>query len=127
VSFSGSFEIRKFQGSFISKGAQLVNSSPWCFSSGTIRTVKRLWLRPLEVRMTAGTAREKGGPGHFLREGENRMKNPRTRRPISLGLLILGGVLLFLAPENAWLGLVFIGLGILLEVAGIMLAHRSGN
>lgn len=55
------------------------------------------------------------------------MKNPRTRRPVSFGLLILGGVLLFLAPENAWLGLVFVGLGILLEVAGIMLAHRSGN
>ncbi|HWP01787.1 MAG TPA: hypothetical protein VNL74_14385 [Methylococcus sp.] len=43
VSFSGSFQVRKFQGNFISKGAQVVNLGPWCFSSGTIRTVKRLW------------------------------------------------------------------------------------
>lgn len=62
-----------------------------------------------------------------FKRAKNRMKNPRTRRPVSLGLLILGGVLLFLAPENAWLGLAFVGLGILLEVAGIILTHRSGN
>jgi hypothetical protein len=51
--------------------------------------------------------------------------NPRTRRAVSLLLLILGGVLLFLAPKDVWLGLVLLGMGLALEVAGAVLHHPS--
>ncbi|MDP2785636.1 MAG: hypothetical protein Q8O38_13750 [Sulfurimicrobium sp.] len=53
------------------------------------------------------------------------IKNPRTRRILSLGLLILGGVILFLAPANAWAGAILVALGIALEIAGILLGHRK--
>ncbi|MGX2039530.1 hypothetical protein ACWJKU_05260 [Methylocaldum sp. MU1018] len=53
------------------------------------------------------------------------LKNPRIRRRVSLGLLATGGVLFLLAPENAWIGLIFAGLGVLLEVLGIALRHAG--
>jgi|APLow6443716910_1056828.scaffolds.fasta_scaffold421935_2 hypothetical protein len=53
------------------------------------------------------------------------IKNPRTRRSLSLGLLILGGTILFLAPEDAWAGGILVALGIALEIAGIVLGHRK--
>jgi hypothetical protein len=51
--------------------------------------------------------------------------NPRTRRRLALGLLTAGGVLFLLAPENAWISLIFAGLGVLLEVLGIRLEHAD--
>jgi hypothetical protein len=53
------------------------------------------------------------------------IKNSRTRRRLSLGLLVSGAVLLLLAPENAWIGLAFVALGLLLEVLGIWLGHAD--
>lgn len=52
-------------------------------------------------------------------------KNPRTKRVISVSLLILGGVLIFLAPEDIWIGVVLFALGIGIEIAGLVLGHRG--
>lgn len=53
------------------------------------------------------------------------MKNPRNRRYLSVGLLAAGGILFLLAPENAWISLIFAALGILLEVFGVRLGHSG--
>ena len=49
--------------------------------------------------------------------------NPRTKRRLSLSLLVLGGLLMFLAPENIWIGAVLFVLGIAVEIAGAMLGQ----
>lgn len=51
------------------------------------------------------------------------IKNVRMRRAVSLALIVLGGVLLLLAPEDIWIGAILVGLGIALEVVGIALGH----
>lgn len=51
--------------------------------------------------------------------------NKRLRRRISIGLLATGGILFLLAPENAWTGLGFIALGVLLEILGVRLGHSD--
>ena len=53
------------------------------------------------------------------------IRNPRTKRKLSLSLLVLGGLLIFLAPENIWIGTVLFGLGIAVEIAGAVLRQRS--
>jgi hypothetical protein len=53
------------------------------------------------------------------------IENPRTKRRLSLSLLVLGGLLMFLAPENFWIGAVLFGLGIAVEIAGAVLRQRS--
>jgi hypothetical protein len=53
------------------------------------------------------------------------IRNSRTRRFLSVLLVILGGVLMFLAPENIWIGAVFFGLGAGVEIAGLALGHRK--
>ncbi|MBN9125792.1 MAG: hypothetical protein J0I90_00230 [Nitrosospira sp.] len=50
--------------------------------------------------------------------------NPRSKRKLSLPLIILGGLLMFLAPENIWVGAVLFGLGIIVEIAGAVLRQR---
>lgn len=53
------------------------------------------------------------------------IKNPRIRRTLSLSLMVLGGVILFLAPPGALAGATLVALGIALEIAGIVLGHRK--
>ncbi|MEN6587135.1 MAG: hypothetical protein ABFE02_13940 [Sulfuricella sp.] len=53
------------------------------------------------------------------------IKNPRTRRILSLSLLVLGGLMLFLAPPNEWAGAVLVALAVALEIAGAVLGHRK--
>ncbi len=53
------------------------------------------------------------------------IKDPRRRRRISWGLLGVGGFLLLLTPENAWIGLVFAGVGLALEALGVILGHSG--
>ena len=53
------------------------------------------------------------------------IKNPRTRRILSLGLLVLGGVMLLLAPANVWAGAILVALAIALEIVGTVLGHRK--
>ncbi|MBA4141859.1 MAG: hypothetical protein H0X43_02405 [Nitrosospira sp.] len=53
------------------------------------------------------------------------IRNPRTKRILSVSLLVLGGVLMFLAPENFWIGAVLFALGLGVEIVGLVLAHRK--
>lgn len=53
------------------------------------------------------------------------IRNPRARRALSVLLMVVGGVLLFLAPEDIWIGALLLGLGIALEVAGALMYRRS--
>ena len=52
------------------------------------------------------------------------IKNKRTRHGVAILLAVSGGVLMFLAPQ-AWIGAVFLGLGVVLEVIGIALEHDA--
>lgn len=53
------------------------------------------------------------------------IKNPRTRRRLSLGLLAAAGALFLLAPENAWISVIFAAFGVLLEVFGVKMGHSA--
>lgn len=48
----------------------------------------------------------------------------RSRRVLAMILVVLGGVLMVLAPE-IWAGLVVLGLGVAIELAGIALERRA--
>jgi uncharacterized membrane protein HdeD (DUF308 family) len=48
----------------------------------------------------------------------------RSRRVLAGFLVLLGGVLMFLAPE-IWAGLAVLVLGVVVEVAGIALERQS--
>lgn len=52
------------------------------------------------------------------------IRNPRTRRLLSGALLAVGGVLLFLAPDDAWIGGLLLFLAITLEVIGVLMQRR---
>ncbi len=52
------------------------------------------------------------------------LKNPRTRRSLAIGLIVVGGLLILLAPE-VWAGVVMLALGVVIEVIGIALEHRN--
>jgi drug/metabolite transporter (DMT)-like permease len=53
----------------------------------------------------------------------NMLRNRRSRRYIAILLVVLGGALMYLAPEG-WLGLVLLILGVVVEVAGITLERK---
>ncbi len=48
----------------------------------------------------------------------------RTRRALAGSLVILGGVLIYLAPE-IWGGLLVLALGVVIELAGIALERKE--
>lgn len=48
----------------------------------------------------------------------------RSRRVLAIFLVILGGVLMILAPE-IWAGLVVLALGVIIELAGITLERKA--
>lgn len=52
------------------------------------------------------------------------LKKRRSRRVLALTLVVLGGVLMFLAPP-IWAGLLVLALGVAVELAGIALEHRA--
>lgn len=52
------------------------------------------------------------------------IKNLRTRRISAAIMVVLGAVLMLIAPE-IWAGLLLLVLGVVLELAGIALAHKS--
>jgi len=52
------------------------------------------------------------------------MISPRTRRAIAVTMIVIGAILMFLAPES-WPGELVLVLGIVLEVAGIVLEHKK--
>lgn len=51
--------------------------------------------------------------------------NPRTRRVLSAVLILVGAVLIFLAPDDAWIGAVLAGLGFAIEGVAVALVHRG--
>lgn len=53
------------------------------------------------------------------------IKNPRRRRALSFAMIFLGGLLIFLAPDDVWIGMVLALLGVGIELAGILLAHSG--
>lgn len=52
------------------------------------------------------------------------LKKQRMRRVIALFLVVLGGVLMYLAPE-IWGGLGVLVLGVSIELAGIALERKT--
>ncbi len=52
------------------------------------------------------------------------IRNRRTRRVTAAALIAVGGVLLLLAP-SAHYGLIAFALGVLLELAGIVIERRG--
>ncbi|HET7060787.1 MAG TPA: hypothetical protein VFI43_01255 [Nitrosospira sp.] len=44
---------------------------------------------------------------------------------LSIPLLILGALLMLLAPENIWIGVLLFCVGVGVELAGLVLAHRD--
>jgi hypothetical protein len=53
------------------------------------------------------------------------IKSPRTKRILSVSLLSLGGILMFLAPADIWIGAILFALGLGVEIAGLVLGHRK--
>lgn len=53
------------------------------------------------------------------------IENPRTRRLASVLLIVLGAVLIFLAPDDAWIGIVLAVLGFAIEAAAVAIGHRN--
>ena len=49
----------------------------------------------------------------------------RTKRVLSISLMILGGILMFFAPENIWIGALLFILGLGIEIAGLILRHNK--
>jgi hypothetical protein len=52
------------------------------------------------------------------------IKNPRTRRAIAVIMMVLGAILMFLAPE-VWQGALLLAAGVALELFGIALEHKA--
>lgn len=48
----------------------------------------------------------------------------RSRRVLAIALVVLGGALMAMAPE-IWAGLAVLGLGIVIEFAGIALERKA--
>lgn len=52
------------------------------------------------------------------------VKNIRTRRTSAAVLVVLGAILMLIAPE-IWAGLLLLILGVVLELVGIALGHKA--
>ena len=52
------------------------------------------------------------------------IKNTRIRRTGALVMVMLGGILMFLAPE-VWQGALLLALGIIIELVGITLERKG--
>lgn len=49
----------------------------------------------------------------------------RARRVLALFLVVLGGLLMYLAPDEMWGGVVLLVLGVIVELAGIALERKT--
>lgn len=54
------------------------------------------------------------------------IKNLRTRRTSAAIMVVLGAILMLIAPE-IWAGLLLLILGVVLELVGIALGHKANN
>lgn len=55
------------------------------------------------------------------------IKKPRGRRILAIGLMALGGLLIFLAPQDKLIGAALLALGGAVEIAGLILGHRESS
>lgn len=51
----------------------------------------------------------------------------RHRRTLSTALIVFGGILFFLAPDNAWIGAVLAIAGVVVELIAFGLARKSNQ
>ena len=54
-------------------------------------------------------------------------ENIRSRRFASGFLVVLGALLILLAPGKTWFGVVLLALGVVVELIGMVLAHPPGH
>jgi hypothetical protein len=54
------------------------------------------------------------------------IRNRTMRRSLAVALMVLGGLLMLLAPP-VWVGAIPLALGVILEVIGMSIEHRSGE
>jgi hypothetical protein len=59
-----------------------------------------------------------------VKQEDKMIKNLRTRRTVAAIMVVLGAILMLIAPE-IWAGLLLLILGVVLELAGIALAHKA--
>ena len=52
------------------------------------------------------------------------MRKRRSRRFVAISLVVLGGALLYLAPQG-WIGLALLVMGIVVELVGITLERKA--
>ncbi len=52
------------------------------------------------------------------------LRNPRVRRAGAMIMILLGAILMYLAPE-VWQGALLIALGVVLELVGITLERKA--
>jgi len=52
------------------------------------------------------------------------IRNPRIRRSSAIVMVVLGALLMLLAPE-VWQGALLLALGVVLELVGIALEHQA--
>lgn len=50
-------------------------------------------------------------------------RHSQLRRAFSVVAMVAGAILIFLAPNNAWVGIAMILLGVAIELLGIILKH----
>ncbi len=55
------------------------------------------------------------------------IRNSHRRRTLSASLVVLGALLIFLAPDNAWIGAVLAIAGVAVELIAFGLARRDNN
>jgi drug/metabolite transporter (DMT)-like permease len=51
-------------------------------------------------------------------------RHSQLRRIFSVVAMVAGAILIFLAPDNAWVGIAMVLLGVAIELLGIILRHR---
>lgn len=54
------------------------------------------------------------------------VNNLRTRRASAAIMVVMGAILMLIAPE-IWVGLLLLILGVVLELAGIALGHKANK
>lgn len=55
------------------------------------------------------------------------MTNPPRSRILSIVLILLGGLLLYLAPDDSWIGVVLALAGVAVELIAVLLRHRKNS
>ena len=60
-------------------------------------------------------------------DNQSMTRHSQLRRASSVVAMVAGAILIFLAPNNAWVGIAMILLGVAIELLGIVLRHPHDN